>query len=91
MRTFFIAGLRSALFLLGPSLLAAQIQGGQDAVQQPDQTATAPDTARVTVLGVVRNAATGEPLPRTLVRIEGDADTGTLTNGEGKKNELSVS
>ncbi|HEY1160973.1 MAG TPA: hypothetical protein VGE83_10105 [Terracidiphilus sp.] len=84
MRAFFIAGLRSAFFLLGPSLLAAQIQGGLYTVQQPDQTATAPDTARVTVLGVVRNAATGGPLPRTLVRIEGDADTGTLTNGEGR-------
>jgi hypothetical protein len=32
---------------------------------------------------VVRNSATGEPLPRALVQIEGDADTGTLTDGEG--------
>jgi len=31
----------------------------------------------------VRNAVTGEPLPRALVQIEGDADTGTLTDGEG--------
>jgi hypothetical protein len=38
----------------------------------------------VTVHGVVRNAATGEPLPRALVRIEGDADTGILTDGEGR-------
>jgi len=35
------------------------------------------------VQGVVRNAATSEPLPRTLVRIEGDADTGALTDGDG--------
>jgi hypothetical protein len=35
------------------------------------------------VQGTVRNAATGEPLPRTLVQIEGDADTGALTDGEG--------
>jgi hypothetical protein len=38
----------------------------------------------VTVHGVVRNAATGEPLPRALVRIEGDADTGVLTGGDGR-------
>ena len=31
----------------------------------------------------MRNAVTGEPLPRALVQIEGDADTGTLTDGEG--------
>jgi hypothetical protein len=36
------------------------------------------------VTGIVRNAATGEPLARALVQIEGDADTGTLTDGEGR-------
>jgi hypothetical protein len=30
------------------------------------------------------NAATGQPLPRALVRIEGDAATGALTDGEGR-------
>ncbi len=34
--------------------------------------------------GVVRNAATGEPLPRALVRIEGDSGIGALTDGEGR-------
>jgi hypothetical protein len=38
----------------------------------------------VTLRGVVRNGANGEPLPRALVRIEGDADTGALTDGEGR-------
>lgn len=38
----------------------------------------------VTVHGLVRNAATGEPLPRALVRIEGDASTGALTDSEGR-------
>jgi len=33
---------------------------------------------------MVSNAATGEPLPRVLVRIEGDADAGVLTDGEGR-------
>ena len=32
---------------------------------------------------MVRNAATGEGVPRALVRIEGDADTGALTDGNG--------
>jgi hypothetical protein len=54
----------------------------QEAAQlAPGQTATG---VVVTVHGVVRNAATGEPLPRALVRIEGDADTGILTDGEGR-------
>ena len=39
---------------------------------------------RAAVHGVVKNAATGEPLPRALVRIEGDAVTGALTDGEGR-------
>jgi hypothetical protein len=33
---------------------------------------------------VVKNSVTGEPLPRVLVRIEGDAAAGTLTDGEGR-------
>ena len=34
--------------------------------------------------GLVRNAATGEPLARALVEIEGDANSGSLTDGEGR-------
>ena len=34
--------------------------------------------------GVVRNAVGGEPLPRALVSVEGDAFTGALTDGEGR-------
>lgn len=37
-----------------------------------------------TVHGVVRNGASGEPLPRALVRINGDASTGVLTDGNGR-------
>jgi hypothetical protein len=40
--------------------------------------------ALATLHGEVRNGATGQPLPRALVRIEGDADTGALTDGEGR-------
>jgi hypothetical protein len=36
------------------------------------------------VHGIVRNGASGEPLPRALVRINGDASTGVLTDGDGR-------
>ncbi len=58
--------------------------------QEPAQNADAPaprmpfGSQLVTVHGVVRNAATGEPLARAMVRIEGDAATGALTDGEGR-------
>jgi hypothetical protein len=57
----------------------------QDADPQPEQAAPAqaPAGPVATVHGVVRNSASGEPLPRALVRIEGDASTGTLTDGDG--------
>ncbi|MGP8252797.1 MAG: carboxypeptidase regulatory-like domain-containing protein [Terracidiphilus sp.] len=52
----------------------------QNAGQLPLQAAPAPATLH----GVVRNAASGEPLPRALVSVEGDAATGALTDGDGK-------
>ena len=36
------------------------------------------------VHGIVRNGATGDPLARALVRINGDASTGVLTDGDGR-------
>ena len=42
------------------------------------------DRTLATLHGVVRNATTGEGLPRALVRVEGDANTGALTDGEGR-------
>jgi hypothetical protein len=69
----------SALFLLAAGLFAAAAQS-----QQSDQPTNPYGTARVTLQGVVRNSTTGEPLPRALVQIEGDAETGTLTDGEGR-------
>jgi hypothetical protein len=35
------------------------------------------------VQGEVINAATGQPIPRALVRIQGDAETGALTDSDG--------
>jgi hypothetical protein len=40
--------------------------------------------APATLHGVVRNAATGAGVPRALVQIEGDAQTGALTDGDGR-------
>lgn len=37
-----------------------------------------------TLHGVVRNGLSGDPLPRSLVRINGDASTGVLTDGDGR-------
>ena len=42
------------------------------------------DRTPATLHGVVRNASTGEGLARALVRIEGDADAGVLTDGAGR-------
>jgi hypothetical protein len=78
-----------AAFLLAAALSPAQEQP-QPAEQQPAEQApqpaaeSAPPVALTTLQGVVRNAATGQPLPRALVRIEGEADTGALTDGEGR-------
>lgn len=50
--------------------------------QQQTQTPQAP-AARMAVHGTVINAATGEPIARALVSIEGDASKAMLTDGEG--------
>ncbi|MGD0731930.1 MAG: carboxypeptidase-like regulatory domain-containing protein [Terracidiphilus sp.] len=59
--------------MLLPALLAAQAAPGSLAASTP-----------ATVHGVVTNAATGQPLPRALVRIEGNAEAGALTDGDGR-------
>ena len=53
---------------------------GQSQPQSPPTTAS----NAVTVQGTVRNSATGDPLPRALVQIEGDAETSALTDGDGR-------
>jgi hypothetical protein len=62
-----------ALCLLASALLTAQ--------EPEDSTAAGP---RAAVHGVVLNSANGQPLARALVRIEGDAANGALTDGEGR-------
>jgi hypothetical protein len=67
-----------ALLLLFPTSLRTQ-----EPALQPNES-DPPSNARVTVHGVVMNAASGEPLPRALVRLTGDGSAGTLTDGEGR-------
>ncbi len=71
-----------AVFLLAATLLPAQepVPGPPP----PPESTTAPSGPLAAIHGVVLNAATGSPLPRALVQIEGDADTGALTDGEGR-------
>jgi hypothetical protein len=52
----------------------------QNAGQQPLQATP----VLATLHGTVRDAASGEPLPRALVSVEGDAAAGALTDGDGK-------
>jgi len=78
------------VLLLAGTMIQAQ---GQEPAEEPSQsqveqlpatTDHSPANAPATVHGVVRNAATGEGVPRALVSIEGDASAGTLTDGEGR-------
>ncbi len=51
--------------------------------QEPAQPQTL-DRTLALLHGVVRNAITGEGVPRVLIRVEGDAATGALTGGDGR-------
>ncbi len=68
--------------LLAATFMPVRGQESQD--QQPGQVSS----QRTTVRGVVRvggeSSAASEPLPHALVRINGDAATGVLTDGEGR-------
>jgi len=63
---------------------AQQGDPGNAATEPPAPPAPTVNVSRAAVHGVVRNSVTGEPLPRALVRIEGDAVAGALTDGEGR-------
>ena len=81
LRSCSIAAWFVALLVYGALIAAAQ-----DPAPEPTQPSNpiAADLTRVAVHGVVRNAAVGEPLARALVQIEGDAETGTLTDSQGR-------
>jgi hypothetical protein len=79
--TSFLLALASMLIC---SALTAEAPGQEQQEQIPPPSSTAPAGPVTTVHGIVRNGASGEPLPRALVRINGDASTGALTDGEGR-------
>lgn len=69
-----------------PVLVLQPIQSSQNSDTQQNsagQQQPAP-SASALLHGIVRDASSGEPLPRTLVSVEGDASTGVLTDGDGK-------
>jgi hypothetical protein len=70
--------------MLGLSAAAGAQDEPANAASGPGELAALPSVVRATVQGVVKNASTGEPLPRALVRIEGDAEAGALTDGDGR-------
>ena len=78
-RGHLVSGVAATLLVLSVCMMQAQEPG-----QLPEAPAAAVDPVRAIVHGIVRNASTGEPLARALVQIEGDANTGTLTDGEGR-------
>jgi hypothetical protein len=71
------------LGILSAASLSVSAQDPEQGQSRPAQPSTL-DRTLTTLHGVVRNAATGEGLPRALVRIEGDANTGALTDGDGR-------
>lgn len=81
-----------ATFIALVSLAGLQARAQQDEPAIPDVTHDVPaenspppdPSTLVTVHGIVRNAATGEPLPRALVQIGGGSGQAALTDGDGR-------
>lgn len=69
-----------------PAQTRAQIKAQNEEAQNEGQAPAtdAGSASLATVHGLVRNGATGEPLARALVRVLGNADTGAMTDGEGR-------
>jgi hypothetical protein len=65
-------------------LCCAALSPAQDTSEPSTTSQPPPTTSLATVHGLVRNAATGSPIPRALVRVEGDAIAGALTDGDGR-------
>ena len=65
--------------------MALGIAGTCGFAQEPaDATPSANPVQTMIVHGIVRNATAGSPLPRVLVRINGDAASAVLTDGDGR-------
>ncbi len=85
MRVAFVVAVLAVLAAFSSAQEPESTQPEQEG-QQPAEVSSpsVPTGPRTTVHGVVRNGASGEPLPRALVRISGDAATGALTDGDGR-------
>jgi hypothetical protein len=67
-----------------PAAPAGQGSPQEQMPGQPSSSAPGIGGGTVTLKGTVRNGVSGDPIARALVQIEGDANTGTLTDGEGR-------
>ena len=70
--------------MLAGSFIALTIGLNARAQDSPQKDEPVNLSQTTTVHGMVRNGASGEPLARALVRINGDASTGVLTDSEGR-------
>jgi len=64
-----------------PALVGQETPQDTPGVPGPPPTQAEPPA---TVRGVVLNEATGQPLPRALVRVQSTPERGALTDGEGR-------
>jgi Carboxypeptidase regulatory-like domain len=78
----FSVALLSGLIISAPNPSHSQNEVPQEQNQSSAQTTLFGPEA--TLHGIVRNAASGEPVPRALVRVNGDALSGTLTDSDGR-------
>jgi hypothetical protein len=86
-RANWVRGIRLAtVFFACAAGIVARAQSGQSAEPNPNSAAPVAGLGGATgaVHGIVKNAATGEPLPRALVLIDGESGVGTLTDGDGR-------
>lgn len=89
-RTRRLVALAFEVFLLAahsPALPSPRILSSEplrEPSQDSSQSSANSAQALAVVQGIVLNATTGQPLPRTLVRLEGNSGQGALTDGEGR-------
>lgn len=72
------------LFVLALAAASVTTLSGQIDEASAPNSPPAPTGPPVTVTGVVLNAASGQPLPRALVRVGALAELGALTDGAGR-------
>jgi hypothetical protein len=72
------------LALCAAHLLAAAPAPAQEYIPPQPASSNAPTGPLAAIHGIVLNAATGTPLARALVQVEGDANTGALTDVGGR-------